>query len=101
MMVKFKTLIRAPSHTFITREEIQKILGKSFSIQEIASAISRMGGIASCKNEQITIQMLRWRYDILHPVDLIEEIAIGHGYDDLGDDIQGTLAGIPRRDAQY
>ena len=87
------------SHS-ITRGEIQKILGKSFSNQEIASAISRMGGIASCVNEQITIQMPRWRYDILHPVDLIEEIAIGHGYDDLGDDIaKAPLAGIPRRDA--
>ena len=31
--------------------------------------------------------MPRWRFDILHPVDLVEEIAIGHGYEDLGQDV--------------
>ena len=27
--------------------------------------------------------MPRWRFDLLHPVDLVEELAIGHGYEDL------------------
>ena len=42
MMVKFWKLDTSPISHSITKEEIQKILGKSFSNQEITSAISRM-----------------------------------------------------------
>ena len=31
--------------------------------------------------------LCRWRFDILHPIDLVEEVAIGHGYDDLAHDV--------------
>ena len=31
--------------------------------------------------------MPRWRFDLLHPVDLVEDLAIGHGYEDLGTDV--------------
>ena len=43
--------------------------------------------------------MPRWRFDILHPVDLVEELAIGHGYEDLGEDIpKAQLTAQPRGD---
>ena len=28
------------------------------------------------------------RFDLLHPVDIVEDLAIGHGYEDLGTDVQ-------------
>ena len=44
--------------------------------------------------------MPRWRFDILHPVDLVEDIAIGHGYEDLGHDIpRSPMTAKPRSDA--
>ncbi len=43
--------------------------------------------------------MPRWRFDILHPIDLVEEVAIGHGYDDLAYDVpKAPLTAIPRQD---
>jgi phenylalanyl-tRNA synthetase beta chain len=60
-----------------------------------------MGGRFISRNtEQIIIEMPRWRFDILHPVDLVEDIAIGHGFEDLGEDIpRSPMTAKPRRDA--
>ena len=47
----------------------------------------------------LSILMPRWRFDILHPIDLVEEVAIGHGYDDLAYDVpKAPLTAIPRQD---
>ena len=47
----------------------------------------------------LSISMPRWRFDILHPIDLVEEVAIGHGYDDLAHDVpKAPLTAIPRQD---
>ena len=44
-----------------------------------------MGGdLFSYSHETSKIAMPRWRFDILHSIDLVEDIAIGHGYEDLG-----------------
>jgi len=49
----------------------------------------------------LTIAMPRWRFDILHPIDLVEEVAIGHGYESLGSDVpKAPLTAIPRQDSQ-
>ena len=85
----------------ISKEEVQSLLGRVFTEPQIVEAVRRMGGLCSVDNGEITITLPRWRYDILHPVDLIEEIAIGHGYDDLGEDFAKTsLSGTPRADGQ-
>ena len=87
-------------HT-IQREEVESLLGREFTDLQIVEAVRRMGGLCSVDGEQITMTLPRWRYDILHPVDLIEEIAIGHGYDDLGEVFAGTsLSGTPKADGQ-
>ena len=41
-------------------------------------------------------------FDILHPVDLVEDIAIGHGYEDLGHDIpRSPMTAKPRAVMQF
>ena len=59
-----------------------------------------MGGIYNGEeNGTLTISMPRWRFDILHPIDLVEEVAIGHGYDDLAHDVpKAPLTAIARSD---
>ena len=43
--------------------------------------------------------MPRWRFDLLHPVDLVEDLAIGHGYEDLGTDVpKAPMNALPRPD---
>lgn len=94
----------------LTERLLESMLGKKFSDDELEFAINRMGGKFLgrhkapedskdssskmgdiIKNDIILkLEMPRWRFDILHPIDLVEEIAIGHGYEDLGKDIPKT-----------
>ncbi len=86
----------------VERSLVEGILGNSFRDDEIDKAIRRMGGIYNGEEKEIlSISMPRWRFDILHPIDLVEEVAIGHGYDDLAYDVpKAPLTAIPRKDGQ-
>ena len=83
---------------------IEKILGMELSDSEIGGAIQRMGGIllesrtithgseraerwSDCVvgEREHVFSMPRWRSDIMHPVDIVEDIAIGIGYENLPD----------------
>ena len=45
--------------------------------QELTKSINRMGGqFISRDSKEIKLAMPRWRFDILHPVDLVEDIAM-------------------------
>lgn len=90
----------SPKPHNVERKLVEGILGNAFSDDEIENAIRRMGGIYNGDTSGIlSISMPRWRYDILHPIDLVEEIAIGHGYDDLAYDVpKAPLTAIPRKD---
>ncbi|PDH27495.1 MAG: phenylalanine--tRNA ligase subunit beta [Marine Group II euryarchaeote MED-G33] len=94
---------------------LEEILGREFSKIEIQGAIDRMGGRfiemrtvtdgprtpermadAAIGEQEYIIEMPRWRADLLHPVDLVEEVATGIGYEDLGKALSGqSKAGIP------
>ena len=84
----------------VERDLVEGILGNSFSDDEIEEAIRRMGGqYKGDLSGVLSILMPRWRFDILHPIDLVEEVAIGHGYDDLAYDVpKAPLTAIPRQD---
>ena len=86
-------------HT-VKRTLVEGILGNSFTDDQIEDAIRRMGGIYNGDTSgNLSISMPRWRFDILHPIDLVEEVAIGHGYDDLAHDVpKAPLTAIPRTD---
>ena len=98
---------------------VNGLLGREFSSDELSTSINRMGGTfsglspapenspkipkrmadAAAGEQMLNFIMPRWRFDILHPVDLVEEIAIGHGYEDLGQDVaKAPLTAIPRLD---
>ena len=55
--------------------------------------------VARAGSHELLFTMPRWRFDLLHPVDLVEELAIGHGYEDLGTDRpRAPLTALPRED---
>ena len=81
---------------------VERILGIKLGEAEISESISKMGGElietrtvtegserserwADCVvgEKELIISMPRWRSDIMHPVDIIEDIAIGFGYGNL------------------
>ena len=81
---------------------INRILGLTLESEDIAKAIQRMGGnlvtsraVTDGVNKaerwadlevgerEHVIEMPRWRSDIMHPIDIVEDIAIGYGYENM------------------
>ena len=98
---------------------VKTILGRELTDEEMKQAITRMGGefvgrdlarpeeiqegnsmqFAHDGENMLLFEMPRWRFDILHPVDIVEDLAIGHGFEDLGEDVpRAPMNAIPRED---
>lgn len=90
----------APEQHRLTKARVEMLLGRTFSTEEVRRAIRRMGGDLLEENDLAwTISMPRWRIDLLHEVDVVEDLAIGHGYEDLGEASPRAPAhGTPRPD---
>ncbi len=58
--------------------------GTSLTEAQIVEALKRMGYGASQGEEGIGVLVPRYRADILHPVDLVEDVAIGYGFERFG-----------------
>ena len=63
-------------------DEINKILGLDLDASETIRALERTGYDAKpSKGKGVQVWIAKYRMDILHPVDIIEDIAIGFGFD--------------------
>ena len=62
-------------------EYVNKILGTNLSSSEIIKSLEKMGFDAKGSKNKIEVSIPSWRADILHEIDLIEDVAIGYGYD--------------------
>jgi phenylalanyl-tRNA synthetase beta chain len=58
-----------------------QILGAKLSQKSQSEALARMGYDATPVNGEIKVKVPAWRWDILHQIDLVEDIAIGWGFD--------------------
>ena len=94
---------------------IEKILGIKLDADELSSSIRKMGGTlqesrtvtdgpndrgrwSDCVVGEVEhlIKMPRWRSDVMHPVDIVEDIAIGFGFQNLPQKLSTThLDAIP------
>ncbi len=73
-----------PERMVIELDEINTILGLDMTEEESVKALERMGyGTKISKTKKIQVLIPRYRMDILHHVDIIEDIAIGYGFDRL------------------
>lgn len=61
--------------------------GTSHSEEELARCMRRMGYGASVRGDCLDILVPAYRSDILHPVDLAEDAAIGYGFDNFGESL--------------
>jgi len=96
---------------------IRRILGLEMSTEDLSNALVRMGGrldesrtvtdgpnkserwgdCAAGEQEHI-ISMPRWRSDIMHPIDIVEDIAIGYGYENLPKEMSSVhIDAVPLR----
>jgi phenylalanyl-tRNA synthetase beta chain len=63
----------------ISIENTNKLLGINLNEKQLKELIEKMGHNYNQKNNEVEIGP--WRIDILHEVDLIEDIAIAYGYE--------------------
>ncbi|TFG34920.1 phenylalanine--tRNA ligase subunit beta [Candidatus Thorarchaeota archaeon] len=81
-----------PNLMTISVEEVNKIIGLDLDDEYIIKALEKMGyGAKKTKGKTIQIQIPKYRMDILHPVDVIEDIAIGYGFDKIKPTMPQTM----------
>ena len=59
---------------------VNRTLGTELSSKEIISLLGRMGYDAFGSGEKIEVVVPAYRPDVLHPVDIVEDVAIAYGY---------------------
>ena len=83
---KMRTPDFTPKTTSLTAAAVNEQLGTSLSQKQVCEALQKMGYDARAT----TVKIPAYRADILHEMDLIEDVAIGYGYDNL----QSTMPAI-------
>ena len=73
----FTTPNLMPEKEKISIENTNKLLGLNLSEKDIKKLLEKMGHNYNKGN----VEIAAWRTDILHEVDLIEDVAIAYGYD--------------------
>ena len=63
------------------KKELISLLGLNLSNEQILSLLKKMGFFPTFKNKQFHVKVPSYRRDIMHSVDLLEDIAIAYGYD--------------------
>jgi phenylalanyl-tRNA synthetase beta chain len=71
----------------VSMDEARKLLGLEISNKEIVSLLGRMGYGAAAKKSTAEVLIPAFRADILHPVDVMEDIAIAYGFFDIAPEI--------------
>lgn len=69
-----------PSERTLHTDDVAALLGRQFTGEEAAACLRRMGHDARAFDNKVHVRSPAWRFDLIHPVDLMEDIAVGHGY---------------------
>lgn len=72
----------SPQKRTLTLDYVRKILGPKFSSDQIIQSLEKMGYNCEIKDDKtLSISIPAWRSDILHEIDLVEDVAIGYGFE--------------------
>jgi phenylalanyl-tRNA synthetase beta chain len=71
----------SPRKWKLSNEYVEKTLGIELTPKETVSWLGRMGHGAGAKGDEIEVGVPCYRTDIMHPIDLVEDVAIAYGYD--------------------
>jgi phenylalanyl-tRNA synthetase beta chain len=75
----------------VSKSEIFSLLSFELSDSEIVSALERMRFGASVSEDKIEVLVPPYRADIMHAWDIIEDIAIGYGYERIKPEYPETM----------
>jgi phenylalanyl-tRNA synthetase beta chain len=94
-----------PAERVLHVDDVNALLGRAFTGDEAAECLRRLGHDAEAFDTKIQVRSPAWRFDLFHAVDLIEDVAIGWGYDRFPHDLPkapsfgGRLPHQPLEDA--
>ncbi|MGY5852067.1 MAG: phenylalanine--tRNA ligase subunit beta [Candidatus Thorarchaeota archaeon] len=81
-----------PEKWKITTEMVNNMTGFGLKDQEVVSCLHRMGyGAKATGKGKIGVEVPRYRTDVLHDVDIIEDVAIGYGFDNIEPTMPQTM----------
>ncbi|MDI3496637.1 phenylalanine--tRNA ligase subunit beta [Archaeoglobus sp.] len=72
-------------------DEVNSLLGLSLSAEEIKEALEKMRFSCEIEGERLKVGIPPYRADIMHEWDVIEDVAIGYGYENITPEIPPTL----------
>ncbi len=70
---------------------INQILGTKMNDKDIIFSLNKMGYNVVRDGLNIVVEIPAWRADILHDIDLVEDVAVGYGYDKFETDFPKSL----------
>jgi phenylalanyl-tRNA synthetase beta chain len=74
----------APRKWTVSAAEANSLLGTKLDGAGMAAALGKMGFDAAAKGSELEVLAPAWRLDLIHPVDIIEDVAKGYGYEMFG-----------------
>ncbi len=81
---------------------IKKVSGLNLTNKQVLGLLSKAGMNSKIKGKKIEIEYPDYRLDIMHPVDIIEDILIGYGYNEIKPEpIKMTVIGQERKETTY
>lgn len=73
-----------PVRRKFSSSECQKFLGVDIGNAGVVAALEKMGMDAHANGDKIEVMIPATRLDIMHDVDIFEDVAIGHGFEKFG-----------------
>jgi phenylalanyl-tRNA synthetase beta chain len=88
----FTTPHLTPSKMDLSIDYVNKILGTNISAKEIIKSLKKMGyNCVEKTKSKLSVSIPAYRADILHEIDLIEDVAKGFGYENFESDFPKSL----------
>ncbi|PNX48331.1 MAG: phenylalanine--tRNA ligase subunit beta [Thermoplasmata archaeon M9B1D] len=98
----YSTIVKDGNETYITPDlrptkvklsvsYVNKILGTNMKTAKVKNCIEKMGYDANENKDYLNVDMPAWRADILHEIDLVEDVAVGYGYSKFESDFPKAL----------
>ncbi len=81
-----------PLQKNVSTVSVNSLLGTQFTTKEIVTFLEKMGHKAKDNGDgTVLVEIGAWRSDILHEVDIIEDVAVGYGFDQFPTDLPKSL----------